>query len=166
MAISQIDHSQAQQQLQVSTGMPMAPQPNQMMQISSIATTPMAQVVSQSVPMQNMTSVSSVMQTPSVNVQNTQQLQTSVNTTQALYQPVNNLVNPMVGAPQAGQQQAGKLFVQQQVLLQGQQPEQTNAPMHPHQQAFILQRRQRILLQQPSGQAGVATGHWRAASVS
>lgn len=167
ITVSQIACSQPQQLLHVSN-LQMQQQGNQILQIPSLVSTQGSQTVSQS----NSVSQGTLQMSTPASVPNNQQAVSSVGVSQSVHVSSNTPVNQLSSLPTNNQSQGGKLtFVQQQLLIQGQQSNQSNSLIHPQQQALILQRRssplhQRILLQQQLvTQGGVTTTHWRPGNI-
>lgn len=185
VAVSQVMRSQPQQLLHISNVQMQSVQQqgNQIVQMSPVshAQSPQMLTVVSSVSSPLMPNSSIQMHAPSsvavsqavTSISATQQMSVAASMSQGLHSPTNTIVNQLSNLQNTSQVQANKLaFVQQHLLIQGQQPGQQNTLLNPQQQqAVILQRRgaippqQRILLQQQLVAGGVTTAHWRPGNI-
>lgn len=172
ITVAQIARSQPHQLLHVSGLQSQAPV-SQIITATAHGPTQTSQALPQATPVSSVNvqmitgSANITQQTPTLS--NVQQMSSGVAVSQPIQMSSNSFINQLSGLPPGTQTSNGKLaFVQQPLLIQGQQPGQQNALINPQQQqALILQRRgphpqQRILLQQQLvTQGGVTTTHWR-----
>lgn len=182
ITVSQISRSQPQRLLHISGVQMHQQQGNQILQIPSLTPTQSSQTQSgpsvSTIPssmlptstMQMLTPSSTMSQT-AVTISNSPQSQ-SLGLTQFLHSTSQGVTNQLTTLSNSNQTQNKVQFVQQQLLIPGQQSNQGNSMLHQQQQALILQKRtvphqqQRILLQQQLiTQGGVTTAHWRPSNI-